>query len=78
MSDDTDALQREDWTSTVSMAVVIGFMGILVLFALIAALLPRPSRECPKCGHRVPLTAPRCRRCKYQFAPDGSLPRYMR
>lgn len=61
-----------------SMAVVIGFMGILVLFALIAALLPRPSRECPKCGHRVPLTAPRCRRCKYQFAPDGSLPRYMR
>jgi predicted amidophosphoribosyltransferase len=53
-------------------------MGVLVLFAVIAALLPRPSRECPRCGRRVPLTAPRCRRCKYQLAPDGSLPRYMR
>ena len=61
-----------------SLAVVLAFMGVLVLFALIAALLPRPSRECPKCGRRVPLTAPRCRRCNYQLAPDGSLPRYMR
>ena len=61
-----------------SLAVVVGFMAVLVLFALIAALLPRPSRECPKCGRRVSLTAPRCRRCNYQFAPDGSLPRYMR
>lgn len=61
-----------------SFVAVIVFMAILVGFALLAALLPRPSRECPKCGHRVPLTAPRCRRCKNQFAPDGSLPRYMR
>jgi predicted amidophosphoribosyltransferase len=59
-------------------APLIAFMAILVVFALIAALLPRPSRECPKCERRVPLTAPRCRRCGYQFAPDGSLPRYMR
>ena len=61
-----------------SLAVVIGFMAVLVIFALIAALLPRPSRECPKCGGRVQLTAPRCKRCKYQFAPDGSQPRYTR
>jgi predicted amidophosphoribosyltransferase len=61
-----------------SLVVVIAFMGVLVLFALIAALLPRPSRECPKCGGRVPLTAPRCKQCSYQFAPDGSQPRYMR
>jgi predicted amidophosphoribosyltransferase len=61
-----------------SLAVVVGFMAILVIFALIAALLPRPSRECPKCGGRVPLTAPRCKWCRYQFAPDGSQPRYTR
>jgi predicted amidophosphoribosyltransferase len=61
-----------------SLVVVLVFMAVLVLFAVIAALLPRPSRECPKCGRRVPLTAPRCRWCKYQLAPDGSLPRYMR
>jgi len=61
-----------------SLTIVLAFMAVLVLFALIAALLPRPSRECPKCGRRVPLTAPRCRQCNYQFAPDGSLPRYMR
>jgi predicted amidophosphoribosyltransferase len=61
-----------------TLAAVLVFMGVLIFFALIAALLPRPSRECPKCGQRVPMTAPRCRQCKYQFAPDGSLPRYMR
>jgi predicted amidophosphoribosyltransferase len=61
-----------------SFAIVIAFMAVLVVFAVVATLLPRPSRECPKCGRRVPLTAPRCRHCQYQFAPDGSLPRYMR
>jgi predicted amidophosphoribosyltransferase len=61
-----------------SLAIVLGFMGVLVVFAVIAALLPRPSRECPKCGGRVPLTAPRCKLCKYQFAPDGSHSRYVR
>ena len=60
-----------------SLAVVVGFMAVLVLFALIAALLPRPSRSAQS-GRRVQLTAPRCKRCKYQFAPDGSQPRYMR
>jgi predicted amidophosphoribosyltransferase len=61
-----------------SLAIVIGFMAVLVVFAVIAALLPRPSRECPQCGGRVPLSAPRCKQCRYQFAPDGSQPRYTR
>ena len=28
-----------------TLAIVLAFMGVLVLFALIAALLPRPSRD---------------------------------
>jgi predicted amidophosphoribosyltransferase len=51
----------------VSLAVVVAFMAVLVLFAIIAALLPRPSRECPKCGRPVALTASRCRQCTYRF-----------
>jgi hypothetical protein len=61
-----------------SLAIVIGFMAALALFAVIAALLPRPSRECPQCAGRVSLSAPRCKQCKYQFAPDGSQSRYSR
>jgi predicted amidophosphoribosyltransferase len=60
------------------LVVLLGFMGVIVAFAVVAAFLPRPSRECPKCGRGVPLTAPRCRSCGYQFAPDGSLSRYIR
>lgn len=59
-------------------AVVIGFMVVIVGLAVVAAFLPRPSRECPNCGRKVPLTAPRCRRCGYRFAPDGSMSRYIR
>jgi predicted amidophosphoribosyltransferase len=57
--------------------IVIVFMVLLGGVGLVAAFLPRPSRECPNCGKPVPLTAPRCRHCDYPFAPDGS-PRYIR
>ena len=61
-----------------ALVIILGFMGVLVAFAVVAAFLPRPSRECPQCGRDVPLTAPRCKWCAYQLAPDGSYSRYVR
>jgi predicted amidophosphoribosyltransferase len=57
--------------------ILLGFMGVIVAFAVVAAFLPRPTRECPQCAGDVRLTAPRCTACGYQFAPDGSS-RYIR
>lgn len=58
--------------------IILGFMGVVVAFGIAAWFLPRPSRKCPQCEQDVALTAARCRNCGYQFAPDGSLSRYIR
>jgi predicted amidophosphoribosyltransferase len=59
----------------VSFVALIAFMLVILAFGIAAWFLPRPSRTCPKCEEDVDLTAPRCRNCGYQFAPDGSLSR---
>jgi len=58
-------------------AVIIGFMLVLGGIGAVSMLMPRPTRECPRCTRRVLLTAPRCRNCGYPFAPDGR-DRYVR
>ena len=59
-------------------AVILGFMLVIGLSAAASMFLRRPSRPCPRCTRDVALSAPRCPRCGYQFAPEGGKSRYVR
>jgi hypothetical protein len=52
----------------VNLGIYLGAVGVVLVLALILrTFVLVPTRVCPRCAHRVPVTKPFCASCRYRF-----------